>query len=47
MENKTTETTTEERLSWHKPEIQSLTVNLDTAGQIPGLISAVDLAGEG
>jgi len=48
MENKTTETITEECLPWHKPEVQKLTVNLDTANVLNvGLQSSVDLAAEG
>jgi len=47
MENKTTETITEECLPWHKPEVQKLTVNLDTAAPAPGLQSSIDLVGEG
>ena len=37
----------DERLFWHKPEVQQLTINLDTADFIVGLQSNVDLAGEG
>lgn len=47
MENKTTETTTEEQRSWSKPEVQKLTVNLDTAILTVGLQSGADLADEG
>jgi len=47
MENKTPETITEERLPWHKPDVQKLTVNLDTAAVILGLQSSADLAAEG
>lgn len=32
MENTNMEPKTEERLLWHKPEIQRLTVSLDTSG---------------
>ena len=46
MENKTTENTTEERLSWHKPEIQKLTINLDTAKAL-NLQSNIDFIDEG
>ena len=38
------ETTTEERLPWHKPEIQRLMVTIDT-GFGPGL-SVIDFAGD-
>jgi len=48
MENKAPETTTEEHLPWHKPEVQKLTVNLDTAQILNvGLQSSADLAAEG
>jgi len=48
MENKAPETTTEERLPWSKPEVQKLTVNLDTAIIVSvGLQSSADLAAEG
>ena len=46
MENKTTENTTEERLPWNKPEVQTLTIKLDTA-ILTGLQSNQDMAGEG
>ena len=47
MEDKITETTTEERRSWNRPEVQKLTVNLDTANAALGLQSNIDLVGEG
>ena len=33
---KKTNRTSESRLPWHKPEVQKLTVNLDTSGQVTG-----------
>lgn len=47
MESKITKITAEEQLPWNKPEVQKLTVNLDTALLNVGLQSAPDLAGEG
>lgn len=47
MQNENSEIKTNEQLPWNKPEVQKLTVNLDTAGQIPGLQSSIDLADEG
>jgi len=47
MENKAPETATDECLPWHKPEVQKLTVNLDTAIMTVGLQSSADLASEG
>lgn len=47
MENKNTEPRIEERLPWNKPEVQKLTVNLDTANLASGLQSGIDLVGEG
>jgi len=35
VENEIPETVTEERLPWHKPEVQQLTVSLDTHA-LPG-----------
>lgn len=46
MESKTTEVATEERLPWHKPEVQQLTVNLDT-NALPGSGINLDFADAG
>jgi len=45
MENPTE--TQKEMLSWHKPQVQQLTINLDTQtfSQAPGTL--VDFAGDG
>lgn len=46
MENKSSEIKIEERLPWHKPNVQQLTINLDTTA-LPGSGTNLDFADAG
>ena len=45
MENSTK--TQKEMLSWHKPQVQKLTINVDTQLFTQGLQSTIDFVAEG